>query len=409
MNTLYIECAMGASGDMLMAALLEVCPDPEKFLHTMNTPGIPGVRIERSAAVKCGITGTGVSVRIFGGEETPEPHTRGEAGHAHTPAQRRHDTALCDITAIIGGLPVSGAVKSHALAVYGLIAEAESAVHGVAADEIHFHEVGNLDAIADIVGVCVLMEMIAPGRVLASPVNVGFGQVKTSHGILPVPAPATARILKGIPVYSGRFEGEMCTPTGAALLKHFAQGFCGMPVMRTASMGYGMGKKDFEAANCVRVFLGDSEDECAPNDEIAELSCNLDDMTPEAVGFVIQLLREEGALDVFVTPIHMKKDRPAHCLTCLCTPRQASRMALLMLKNTSTIGLRQKNCRRYVMASDFSLCDTPYGAVRVKTSAGYGLVKIKPEYEDVARCAAEHGAAFDAVYRAAIAAAEKKQ
>ncbi|RJQ42075.1 MAG: nickel pincer cofactor biosynthesis protein LarC [Anaerolineaceae bacterium] len=437
MKTLYLECNMGAAGDMLMAALLELYPHPDQFLQTMNSLGIPGVSVDRSIVEKCGIKGTGITVKVYGIEEESGLVPQGDGYlhehddlhiHAHQPNhdhehehchehdsehthshdhdhEHAHDhnySTMKEITAMINGLSVSKSVKSHALAIYDLIAMAESHIHGVPVNEIHFHEVGTLDAVADIVGVCLLLELLAPERIIVSPIHVGSGHVKTSHGILPVPAPATAYILQGIPVYSGSIQGELCTPTGAALLKHFADSFSGMPVMQVTAVAYGMGKRDFKAANCLRAFWGDCTADSAPNEEIAEICCNLDDMTPEAIGFAMQLLLENGALDAFIIPIQMKKNRPAHMLVCLCDLDRASEMALLMLKHTSTNGVRQLNYRRYVLKSDIVQQDTPYGKIRIKTSCGYGLVKLKPEYEDVARCAKEHNVSFDTVYQAAI-------
>ena len=211
-----------------------------------------------------------------------EIHTEEHSGHPH-----HHHASMAGISHIIEHLNLPDEVKKDVVAVYHLIAEAESHVHGKTVEEIHFHEVGTADAIADIAGVCLLMHMIAPQKVIASPIHVGSGTLHCAHGILPVPAPATAFILQGLPIYSGVIKGELCTPTGAALLKHFVTEFKEMPVMRTLAIGYGMGKKDFERANCVRVLLGETEE---TGSEVAELSCNLDDMTPEALGFVQEIL-----------------------------------------------------------------------------------------------------------------------
>ena len=288
MKTIYFDCAMGAAGDMLTAALLELAPDREAALAKLNALGVPGVRFAAAKTVKCGITGTQMTVTVDGEEEDAGGHAHhhehggcghrhdhvredmGAHGHEHDKHGRCHDLhhdhghrhvhrGMADIEAVVGGLNASESVRSQVLKVYGLIAAAESAVHGVPVTEIHFHEVGALDAVADIAAVCTLMEDLAPRRVLASPVNVGGGHVRCAHGVMPVPAPATALLLRGVPMYGGRVSAELCTPTGAALLKHFVADFCPMPVMTVSSIGYGMGKKDFEAANCVRAVLGESE------------------------------------------------------------------------------------------------------------------------------------------------------
>lgn len=253
MKTLYLDCSMGAAGDMLTAALLELFSDSDAVLTELNELNVQEVRFLRETAVKCGIRGTHISVKINGVEEHEHHHEE----HTHEEKHHHHHRHMSDIENIVTDLPVSSKVKADILAVYGLIAEAESHVHGVPVTEIHFHEVGTMDAIADITAVCFLMEKLSPDKVVVSPVHVGSGQVRCAHGILPVPAPATAYILRDIPIYGGTIRGELCTPTGAALLKYFATDFGNMPVMKVRTIGYGMGQKDFEAANCVRVMLGE--------------------------------------------------------------------------------------------------------------------------------------------------------
>ena len=341
MKTLYLDCGMGAAGDMLMAALLELCTEQEKekFLDTMNHRlGLPGVTVEAEPAVKCGITGTHMAVKVHGEEEGSHDH-----GHSHEHTHSHSHSRLHDIEHIISHMEVSEQVKADVLAVYKLIAEAESHAHGVPVEEIHFHEVGTMDAVADVTGVCLLMEQLEIGQVIASPVHVGSGQVRCAHGILPVPAPATAYMLQDVPIYGGSIQGELCTPTGAALLKHFVSRFGAMPVMKVAAIGYGCGKKDFEAANCVRASLGETLEGA---DEVVELCCNLDDMTPEALGFAQEELLAAGALDVYTTAIGMKKCRPGVMLTCMCRREQADQMKELLFRHTTTLGIREYVCSR---------------------------------------------------------------
>jgi hypothetical protein len=254
MKTLYIECNMGAAGDMLMAALLELCPEPEKMVTKLNALHIPKVAYEMEQSVKCGITGTHVRVLVDGAEEKAE-----DVEHHHdSHHENHHHTGMQEIVSLIEHLDLPEKVKQDATAVYRLIAQAEGHVHNQPVEKIHFHEVGNMDAVADVVGVCYLLHELAPEKIITSPIHVGNGQVRCAHGILPVPAPATAYLLKGVPIYSGEIRGELCTPTGAALLKYFSSEFGAMPVMQIEKIGYGMGTKDFEAANCVRVMLGES-------------------------------------------------------------------------------------------------------------------------------------------------------
>lgn len=393
MRTLYIDCGMGAAGDMLTAALLELLPDPAAFVRELNGLGLPGVIWRLEPAVKCGVTGSRVSVTIQGHEEGEDR----DAGHDH----HHHHHTMADIAAVVRALPVSEKVKGNALAVYERIARAESEVHGVAVEEVHFHEVGAMDAVADVLAVCLLMERLAPERVIASPVHVGCGSVRCAHGILPVPAPATALLLKHVPIYSGEVQGELCTPTGAALLVRFADSFGPMPVMRVGAIGYGMGKKDFPRANCVRALLGETEE---TGDAVAELRCDLDDMTGEALGFAMERLLEAGALDVFTAPVGMKKSRPGVELTVLCRPEDREAMVELIFRHTTTLGVRETMCRRYTLRRRVETADTPWGPVGKKISQGYGVTREKLEYEDLARIARQEGVPLA---RAAALAEEK--
>lgn len=403
MRTLYLDCGMGAAGDMLAAALLELLPDQDALLAELNALGIPGVQFRKEPAVKCGITGTHLTVTVDGlEEESLDHHPHGhdhnhhhehehehdhehDHGHGHT----HHHSGMHDIEHIVRGhLSLPEHVKNDVMAVYNLIAEAESHAHGVPVSDIHFHEVGTMDAVADITAVCLLMDRLAPDLIVASPVHVGCGQVQCAHGVLPVPAPATAYILRDVPIYGGGVKGELCTPTGAALLKHFVTRFGDMPVMRTSAIGYGCGKKDFEAANCVRAMLGETE---ADTDSVLILSCNLDDMPAEAVGFAMERLFDAGALEVYTVPVGMKKSRPGVLLRVICRPEKRDAIVQTLFRHTSTIGIRESASRRYVLDRELRTIDTPCGPVRQKTSVGYGVTRTKYEYEDVARIARERG------------------
>ena len=280
MKTLYLDLGMGAAGDMLTAALLELMPDKEAALEQLNHLGLPHTQFSMERTSKCGISGTHIHVTVLGREEQPCPevpeHDHGhdhchehehdhhhghDHGHHHEHAHDHHShTALADIRQAVGALSVSDAVKNQVLSVYDRIAQAESQVHGVPVDQIHFHEVGSLDALADITAVCYLLEQLAPEQIMASPVQVGYGKVRCAHGILPVPAPATAQILLGVPIRAGDIPGELCTPTGAALLRQFVTSYGALPTMTVTAIGYGLGTKDFPAANCLRAMLGESEE-----------------------------------------------------------------------------------------------------------------------------------------------------
>ena len=297
-----------------------------------------------------------------------------------------------EIEGIVSSLVLPEAVKTQIIDVYGLIAEAESAAHGRPVSEIHFHEVGTMDALADISSVCLLMDMLKADRVLASPIHVGSGHVHCAHGILPVPAPATAYILKGVPIYGGKINGELCTPTGAALLRKYVSSFGEMPAMTVGRIGYGMGKKDFEAANCVRALLGETAD---GRDSIVELSCNLDDMTPERIGFAMDVLFSEGALEAYTIPIGMKKSRPGVMLCVICREEEREKMVGLVFRHTTTLGIRENRSRRYTLQRRIEEIETSCGTVRVKLSSGYGVEKRKIEYDDLARIAREKGISIE--------------
>lgn len=381
MKTLYLECAMGAAGDMLMGALYELCPEKEKFLADMNAL-IPGASLEAEAVRRQGIAGTHMRVQVHGREEGHERCREHHHEHSH------EHRSLADIEDMIGGFPLPEAVRRRAKAVYGLIAGAESAAHGVPAGEVHFHEVGAVDAVMDVTGVCYLMHMLGPEKVCASAVTVGSGSVDTAHGLLPVPAPATARLLEGVPVTPGGIAAELCTPTGAALLRTFAGSWGPMPEGVVLGCGYGCGTRDFPRANCLRAFLlDDGRQAGGPNDAVTELKANIDDMTGEALGFAMDRLLEAGALDVSYTPVFMKKSRPGVILTCLCRPGDADRLAKEMLRHTSTFGVRRTDCTRYAMAVSAEELESGAGAMVRKTGTGFGLTKSKPEYASLAEAA----------------------
>lgn len=380
MRILYFDCGMGAAGDMLTAALLDCLPEPSAFVAEFNALGIPGVQMSIENTETSGIRGLHVHVSIYGEEEGE--HVRHEVEHhgCHHEHGQHHERGFAEISEIIKNLPLSGPVRRNALAVYQSIAEAEAKVHNKPLSQVHFHELGSLDALSDVTAFCMLIEKINPCKIFASPIHVGSGQVKCAHGILPVPAPATAELLRSIPSYGGEIQGELCTPTGAALLRHFVQSFGPQPLMAVSNLGYGVGKKVFPRANCVRALLGEAEDALESVDEI---SCNLDDMTGEAIGFVLELLLEHGALDAYTLPIGMKKSRPGVLLSCLCRPEDTERLADLLLRHTTSLGVRITSHRRKTLPRSFESIKTPYGSIRLKTAGGVS----KPEYEDLARIA----------------------
>ncbi len=445
---------MGAAGDMLSASLYELLDDKENFIKKINSIGLEGVEIKPEPMSKCGIVGTHMNVTVDGVSEDSimhehedhehshehshgheHEHIASEAcehdhihshehittdGHDHTHSHEtendhihesetnghlhdeghhehsheHHHSGMHDIERIVNGLDISDKVKTDVISVYKLIAEAESAAHGRPVDEIHFHEVGTKDAIADVTTVCMLMDELKAEKVIASPVHVGSGHVHCAHGILPVPAPATAYILKGVPIYSGHIRGELCTPTGAALLKYFVDEFKEMPIMTVDKIGYGMGRKDFEQANCVRALIGETKKNA---EQIVELTCNIDDMTPERIAFATERFFEEGAVEVFTTSIGMKKSRPGILLSVMCKEDRKEDMIKHIFKYTTTLGVRENISCRYTLERNIIVKETEFGNVRIKRSEGFGVLREKYEYEDLARIAKEKGISIDEV------------
>lgn len=395
MKVLYLDCSMGAAGDMMASALAHLLTQPDDIVDKINKLGIPGAKVTMEASEKSGISGMHMQVSIDGQIEHEQMHHTNSSihphkTHTHENAHEMHSheahpyththSRLADLDRQIDMLAVSDSVKSQAKAIYKQIAKAEAKVHGKPIEEIHFHEVGTMDALCDIVAVCLLMEELNPDRVIASPICTGFGHVHCAHGMLPIPAPATAELLKGLPIYAGDIEGELCTPTGAALIHYFVDSFQQMPPMSVEKIGYGMGTKDFPKVNCIRALLGDMDD--APSD-VVELSCNIDDMTGEEIAFATEKLMQGVALDVYTTAIGMKKSRPGILLQALCKPEDKEALVKDMFYYTSTIGIREYHCSRYVLNRSEQEIDTPFGRMRKKISAGYGITKEKIEAEDL--------------------------
>lgn len=411
---------MGVAGDMLMGALYDVCPEEvkEDYIDTMNRL-LPDVRVVAEQVDKSGILGTHMRVLVHGEEEMShdyhaleqeqssdhdhehdhnhdhnhEHNHEHDHHHDHTHESHFHHSHHTpeDVYAVIRNMDLPQEVRRNAEKVYACLAQAEAKAHGKEIPDIHFHEVGTKDALIDVVGTCWLIDRLKVDRIIAGPIRTGYGNVHCAHGILPVPAPATAYILEDIPWYAGDIEGELCTPTGAAILKVFVNEFGQMPVMKVKKVGYGMGTKEFQILNCVRAFIGETEekDSVLPNGSVVELACNIDDMTPEELGFAVDIIRENGALEVYVTPVQMKKNRAGWVLSVLCKEEQEADYVKLMLKHTSTIGIRRRLWERYELKRSFEEIDTPYGIVKVKAAKGYGVEKRKAEYDELSKIAKE--------------------
>lgn len=419
MNRLFLECNMGVAGDMLAGALYELLTESQQhiFLEKVQNIGIDGVKVQVESVAKCGIYGTHIRVLINGKEEesvdVPHHHSRHSHDHDHHHSHdhdhnheddhhhshdhdynheddhhHSHDHAhftVLDVKNVVKNLSLSEKVKKDIVAVYEIIAQAEAKSHKLPIDLVHFHEVGQIDAIVDVAMSAILFDLLDVDLIQSSPINTGKGNVKCAHGILPVPAPATAHILQTIPNYANHIEGELATPTGVAILKHFVNEFISHRPTSQPKVGYGMGTKDFDQANCVRAFLSQEEDITDLN--IVELSCNIDDMTPEALGFAMDMLLDLGALDVYITNIQMKKNRPGFVLTVTCRESDLSIIRENIFKHTTTIGIKDYRPMRYALKRDISEETTSFGPVRIKKSQGYGVHRQKYEYDDLKKIA----------------------
>ena len=397
MKTLYIQCNMGCAGDMLMSALSELLPNKDEFLQKLNKIGLKDVKYESKAVERCGITGTLTDVKINGEIEksTDNDHHYEHSHHHHDHHHHEHSN-MKSITEIINGLNIPEKVKNDAIEVYNIIADAESKVHNKPVDMIHFHEVGNKDAISDIVGVSYIMYELDVDNICCSNINVGSGTVKCAHGILPVPAPATALIMKGMPVYSNDVVGELCTPTGAALLKYFVNEYKPMPTIEIEKIGYGMGHKEFETANCVRAILGNTQEE--KTDTITKLECNIDDMTGEEISFAEEMLFSAGNKRcIYSANLYEEKQTSSYINLCLCVEKDKNKIIETIFKYTSTIGVRESIMNRYILERKIEEKNTKLGTIQVKKSFGYGCEKEKVEYSTLSELALKNNMSISQV------------
>lgn len=368
MKKVYFECNMGAAGDMLCGALLDTVDKNKRaeIVEKINSVGFPNVKISAVDDVKRGLVGTKFNVYVTA-----------QNAHSHT--------SISEVFEIINTLNFEECVKNDAKSIYKIIADAESAAHGISVADVHLHEVGMIDAIVDIVSFCFIKKELEIEKIYASPITVGYGSVKTAHGIMNVPAPATAAILADVPIKGGDIEDELCTPTGAAILKYFCTDFSVLGDFEYDCVGVGNGTKDFERANCVRAFVGNCD-----SDDVCELRCQIDDMTGEEMGYAINKLLALGALDAYVQNIVMKKSRPAFLLTVIVNRIDKSLFIRQIFKHTTTLGVRILECERYRLSREIK----EYEKVRVKRSSGFGTEKIKIEYDDIAKFADENNLSF---------------
>ena len=408
MKILYFDCFSGISGDMTLGALLDLGIDRKHWREEMKKLKLTGYRLEIKEGIKKGISGTDVFVELEQAVQADSAHRHVQDDqdshnheHSHHHAGQRN---FREIRQLIEDSEVSRKAKELALVIFEKLARAEGKIHGISYEEVHFHEVGAVDSIVDIVGVAICLDLLSPDKIISSPVNVGGGMVKCQHGLYPVPAPATLELLKGIPVYTSGHQFELVTPTGAAILAALGSEFTAMPEMVIREIGYGIGKRDYELPNCLRVWQGESVKKKPAAAEVKILESNIDDMSGEIFGFLIERLLQEKALDVWYTPVYMKKNRPGVQISVLCEVENEDRLRQVLLKETTTLGVRSYSATRQILARKLVTVETPFGPIAMKTAVNGVVRKGAPEYEDCKRAALQHQVPLREVYQAALKA-----
>jgi hypothetical protein len=390
MSTLYFDCFCGAAGDMIVGALIDAGADFDALKKSLDTLGVDGYSLSCEKINKHGIMATKFDVHVDDTHDHPHRHLR-------------HIVEIIEA----GDLPES--VKEASLETFRRIAECEAEVHGTTIKAVHFHEVGAVDSIVDIVGTHLALHQLQPDRIVSSSLHVGSGTVKCAHGVMPVPAPATALLLRGIPSYSTEVDGELVTPTGAALIAQLAESFGPMPAMTVSTIGAGAGTKDLpDRPNIIRTIFGEATEAKKDTESIVVIEANIDDMNPELFPPLVNDLLENGARDAFLTPILGKKGRPAHLITVLVDQPLVSVVADTLLHGSSTLGIRMRTEERITLDREFKSVDTKWGPVKIKIGNYKGVVSsTAPEHDDCERLARESKVTTREIYEAAFAAAIK--
>jgi uncharacterized protein (TIGR00299 family) protein len=389
LRTLYFDCAAGASGDMILGALVGAGADPDQLIDQLKLLGVENYQVSFNQVDRCNLSATRATV------ETGQEHS-----HRH----------LADLLKIIDDSQLNTAVKDRAGRVFSLLAEAESQVHNVPVERIHFHEVGALDAIIDVVGACIGFELLRVERFVCSPLHVGSGTVEIAHGRFPVPPPAVVSLLRGAPIYSTEVKGELVTPTGAAIIKAVTQEFGPLPSMVVSSIGYGAGSREYkDFPNALRVIVGETADKGAEAVEGVErlvmLETNIDDMSPQVFGYVMDRAFELGALDCYFTSVQMKKNRPGTLVSILTQPAQQKMLCEMLLVETTTLGVRSYEVERLALQRAIVTVETPYGAIDIKEARLDGRVlRAMPEYDQCRKAAREAGVTLRDVEQSALKA-----
>jgi uncharacterized protein (TIGR00299 family) protein len=406
MNILYFDCFAGISGDMTLSALIDLGADPERLVGELKKLRLDGWELKLSTVSKHGIGARHVDVIVAENAAHGHTHKGLHLFHRHHAHPHVHRT-MADIARLIDESDLSARAGELAKRIFRRLAVAEAKIHGSTPDEVHFHEVGAVDSIIDIVGTAICIDLLAPDRICASVLHDGHGFVRCQHGTIPVPVPAVTEVLaaRGVGFKQLDIEGELMTPTGAAIVAELAESFGAMPEMKVTRTGYGSGTKDFAIPNLLRVVWGEATTgaETLPSqgDTVVVIETNIDDTTPEILGYAMERLLEAGARDVFFSPVYMKKCRPATKLTVLCDETQVAGMEQILFAETSTIGVRRYNAQRTCLPRKAVTLATPYGDVRAKETRCGDASHIAVEYEDARRLAREKGIPLREIYNAA--------
>src|SRR5215813_13451600 len=405
-RTLYLDCFAGASGDMLVGAMLDCGLDFDLLRNELLKLGVEGYELSLKRANRSGISAAKFDVHLTGEPHLREHHHDHEHSHEHD--QHSHHRALSEIKQIISSSNLSEQVKGRAQKIFQRIGEAESKIHDIPIESVHFHEVGAIDSIVDIVGACVAFDALKIERIISSPLHVGSGTFQCAHGTYPVPGPAAAELLKGVPIYSKDVEGELVTPTGAAIISTLAESFGPMPMMKIEKIGYGAGTRDYpKFPNALRAIIGELEEDAdlTPG-AVTVIEADIDDLNPQVFGYLMEKALSAGALDIFYTPAQMKKNRPGVLLTLLCNPPDRERMCDLIFRETTTLGVRFRNEQREILKREFVSVETEYGPIRIKVSrASDGRVmNVSPEFEDCRAAAEKHQVGLREAQTAALKA-----
>jgi pyridinium-3,5-bisthiocarboxylic acid mononucleotide nickel chelatase len=405
-RTLYLDCFAGASGDMLAGAMLDCGLDFELLRSELLKLGVEGYQLSLNRVDRSGISAAKFDVQL-----ADDHHLRGHHHnhkHAHDHHSHAHHRALSEIKQIISSSKLGEQVKGRAQTIFQRIGEAESKIHNIPIESVHFHEVGAIDSVVDIVGACVAFDALKIERIISSPLHVGSGTFQCAHGTYPVPGPATAELLKGVPIYSKDVEGELVTPTGAAIISTLAESYGPMPLMKIEKIGYGAGTRDYpKFPNALRAVIGELEEDADRTPTaVTVIEANIDDLNAQVFGYLMEKALAAGALDIFYTPAQMKKNRPGVLLTLLCNPEDRERMCDLIFRETTTLGVRYRNEQREILKREFVTVETEYGPIRIKVSRSKDgqVMNVSPEFEDCRAAAEKNGVGLRDAQTAALKA-----